>query len=106
MPSYRVTLALGRMKTAIDPTDVLPFVRDACAEVANVESCDIRLERGVPVIVTRFTALNDAEAATFASHTRVRVDAIADVHRASVTKRVKNTWPPLGVPLSESAPPF
>ncbi|MGO1544251.1 MAG: hypothetical protein ACTHXA_07905 [Gulosibacter sp.] len=74
-----------------------PFVRDACAEVANVEACDIRLERGVPVIVTRFTALNDAEAATFATHTRDRVAAVAEVQRAKVTKRVKNHWPPIDV---------
>lgn len=96
MPSYRVTLTIGRLTDKITPEQVQPFVRDACAEAANVESCDIRLERGIPVIVTRFTALNDAEAALIATHTRKRVAEIAQVQRATVTKRVKNHWPALG----------
>lgn len=95
MPSYRITLQLGQLISGISPEQVQPAIRDVCAEVANVESSDIRIERGVPVVVTRFTALTDAEAVEIGLHSRDRTATFCAIERAAVTKRVKNRWLPL-----------
>ncbi|QUY61119.1 Hypotetical protein [Gulosibacter molinativorax] len=95
MPSYRVTLRLGRFIAPIAPQDVQPRIREACAEVATVEACDIALERGMPVVVTRFTGLSDAEAVSVGVHTRDSAANFCVVEHAAVTKRVRNRWLPI-----------
>lgn len=96
VPSFRVTLTVGRLRPGTDPERVLPTAADAAAEVAVLESSTVDIVRGEARIVVRFTA-DDAEIALqVARHVIASTDAVAETIRADVTERDGGTWRRVG----------
>lgn len=95
VPSYRVRLALGLMRGAVDPASVLPTARDAVGELTTVESAQVELRAGVPLVVVRFEAADDLAASRVGRHAAQVVDELVVVESSRVLRRTGQTWSPL-----------
>lgn len=95
MPSFRVSVEVGALRPGVRPPDVLPALARAAAERAIVEAQDLRVVAGRALLVIRFEAEGDPEAAAVAAHTALAGREIAEVRAATVTRRVGGRWLPL-----------
>ena len=91
MPSYRVTLGIGD-RIEVPAPSLLPRIGAACAEIAEVESQDVRIVHGAPSIVVRFAASADSEAIEVARHTHEAAARLAALTRVELTRRVHGEW--------------
>lgn len=92
MPSYRVTIGIGRLAPGVSPDTVLPTAAAAAAELAVVEASDLAVVAGAPRITVRFTEDNDAAALGVGSHVVDRTARVADPLTWAVTVREKGRW--------------
>jgi len=96
MPSYRVTLAVGKLAPGAAPDAVLPEAARLVAEVTVVEAKDVRLLRGAPCAVVRFEAPSDEIADAVAAHAADGLASTAEVRSAVLTRRDGSRWTPVG----------
>ncbi|WP_349899796.1 hypothetical protein [Parafrigoribacterium soli] len=92
MPSYRVTVTIGRLRPGAQPQAVLPGVARAVAELTTVEASDIGIVSGMPRITVRFTGDDAADAQRVGSHALAAVAALAEPLATTVTERVGGRW--------------
>ncbi|PPF57343.1 hypothetical protein C5B94_01395 [Clavibacter michiganensis] len=92
MPSYRITMTVGALRPGADPAAVLPAAAAEAARIATLEANDIQVVRGEPRLTVRFTADDDSTAERIAAAVRARTSELADVPRASITRRDGGTW--------------
>lgn len=74
---------------------MLPAASDAAASLTTVEASDISVVAGEARIVVRFTGDDTEIAAQIGDFVATRVNALAQVTSAIVTRRVKGRWLPL-----------
>ena len=92
MPSFRVTLTIGALKSGVSAEAVLPAAADAAAELTTVEASDLGVVAGAARITVRFTA-DDAELALqLGHHVVASTRTVAEVLNWKVTERVKGRW--------------
>ncbi|WP_067781418.1 hypothetical protein [Actinomyces vulturis] len=79
MPSYRSFLTIGLLEPGVAPGVVHLTVCDAVRECTAVESWDVSVRRGVPVLTVRFTGDDDAHARSIHDVARSSLRGIAQV---------------------------
>ena len=92
VPSYRVTIAIGRLAPGVSPDAVLPAAAAAAAELAVVEASDIAVVSGAPRLVVRFAGEDDAEALFVGSRVVNAVRVLAEPLNWGVTVGNKGRW--------------
>jgi hypothetical protein len=92
VPSYRITMTVGRLRPGVDPAEVLPKAAAEAARVATLEANDLQVVRGEPRLTVRFTAEDDPAAERIAADVRTRTTQLVDVARASITRRDGGSW--------------
>jgi hypothetical protein len=92
VPSYRITMTVGRLRPGVDPAEVLPAAAAEAARVATLEANDLQVVRGEPRLTVRFTAEDDPAAERIAADVRTRTTQLVDVARASITRRDGGSW--------------
>ncbi|MFP7832562.1 hypothetical protein [Marisediminicola sp. LYQ134] len=96
MPSYRITVPLGRLAPGVDPAVVLPAVADRVSQTATVEATDVSVVRSTARITVRFGAEDDATAETIARSALARsLELAAVAGSATLTRRVRSVWEPV-----------
>lgn len=95
MTSYRVTLAVGLLHPGTDPAAVLPAAADAARAVTKVEAQDVAVVAGEARVVVRYLATDDDAAARIGRRVRDRVRSLAEVPRATVSRRSGPRWLPV-----------
>lgn len=95
MPSYRVRLVIGLVRSGVDPADVLPTAVAAARERTTVEASQVQVVRGEAQVVVRFEAADDVDAGSVGRAVVAAVDGVAEVHGHRVTRRFGNRWHPL-----------
>ncbi|MDN4595548.1 hypothetical protein [Leifsonia virtsii] len=92
MPSFRVIVAVGRLRPAVDPRDVEPGAAAAARELAVVEATSVDVVSGEARITVRFTEDNARTALRVAEHTVARLRTLAEVGPWRLTERVGGRW--------------
>jgi hypothetical protein len=92
MPSYRVTVTVGRLAAGVRPDAVLPAIADAVAELTVLEASAVSLARGVPQVVVRFTAEDDELARQIGGWAVAAAERRAEVDDARLTRRSGTAW--------------
>jgi hypothetical protein len=92
VPSYRITMTVGRLRPGVDPAEVLPAAAAEAARIATLEANDLQVVRGEPRLTVRFTAEDDPAAERIAAVVRTRTTQLVDVPRASITRRDGGSW--------------
>ncbi|ALD12816.1 hypothetical protein [Clavibacter capsici] len=92
MPSYRITMTVGRLRPGVDPTEVLPAAAAEASRVATLEANDLQVVRGEPRLTVRFTAEDDPAAERVAGQVRARTAQLLDVERTTITRRDGGAW--------------
>lgn len=77
MPSYRVSVGVGALRSGVDPAAILPSLRDALAELTTVEAADLGVASGEARITIRFLAEDAALAWQLADAVRARLAEFA-----------------------------
>jgi hypothetical protein len=95
VPSFRVTVTVGELRTGVTADSVLPTATAAVAEVANVEAAEVGVRRGRAQLTIRFTGDDDETAVQLGAHVASVVDTVARVSEWSVTRRVRGDWVPV-----------
>lgn len=92
MPSYRMTIDVGQIRSGVTAPDVLPLVAAAIARRTTVEANDIKISAGRPQLVVRFTGSDPAFAKATVQESLADIDATIEVVAVQVTARHKNRW--------------
>lgn len=92
MPSFRVILAVGRLRPGVDPRSVEPAAADAARELAVVEASSVDVVAGEARITVRFTEVDVRLALRVAEHTVEKVRTLADTGAWRLTERVGGRW--------------
>lgn len=92
MPSFRVILAVGRLRPGVDPRSVEPAAADAARELAVVEASSVDVVGGEARITVRFMEDNVRLALRVAEHTVAHVQTLADTGAWRLTERVGGRW--------------
>jgi hypothetical protein len=92
VPSFRVILAVGRLRPGVDPRSVEPAAADAARELAVVEASSVDVVAGEARITVRFTEDDVPRALRVAEHTVARVRDVADIGAWRLTERVGGRW--------------
>ncbi|QIS39206.1 hypothetical protein [Clavibacter capsici] len=92
MPSYRITMTVGRLRPGVDPAEVLPAAAAEASRVATLEANDLQVVRGEPRLTVRFTAEDDLAAERVAGQVRARTADLVDLERTSITRRDGGAW--------------
>jgi hypothetical protein len=92
VPSYRITMTVGRLRAGVDPAEVLPAAAAEAARIATLEANDLQVVRGEPRLTVRFTAEDDPAAERIAGAVRARTAQLVDVERGSITRRDGGAW--------------
>lgn len=92
MPSYRLILTVGALAPGVQPESVLPSAAEHLGGYANVESFDLRISRGVPQLVLRYTGEDRAVALDAALRGLQGIRGLVEVTRYEVLQRVHGRW--------------
>ncbi|MGO4690795.1 hypothetical protein [Glaciibacter sp. 2TAF33] len=92
MPSFRVTMTLGALRSGVAPEAVVPHAASAAAELTTVEASDLAVVAGHARVTVRFTADDPELALQIADHVVAATDAVARPLDHAVTERVKGRW--------------
>ena len=92
MPSFRVTLVVGRLRPGTAPQDVLPEAARSARELTTVEAYDVGVVGGEARVTVRFTAADDVEAQRVAGRVHTTVAALAQVTQPRLTRRWGPRW--------------
>lgn len=92
MPSYRVTLAVGRLRPGVAAHTVLPAAAAAGRDLTTVEACDVSVVAGRALVTVRFLADDARSALQVADHVCATTGALADLGEISLTRRTGSRW--------------
>ena len=92
MPSFRVTVDVGRLRAGVPAEAVLPAASDAAAERTVVEASRVDVVARQARITVRFMADTVDEAITVAEHTVAGVERLAETGPWQLTQRVGGRW--------------
>lgn len=92
MPSYRVTISVGRLAPGVMPDSVLPRAAAAAAELVVVEASDLSVVAGSPRIIVRFTAEDAGQALRVGGHVVEQTGHFAEPLSWTVTARDHGRW--------------
>ena len=92
MPSFRVIVAVGRLRPGTDPRTVEPAAADAARELAVVEASSVDVVAGEARLTVRFTEDTVRSALRVAEHTVARVGTLAETGGWRLTERVGGRW--------------
>lgn len=92
MPSFRVIVAVGRLRPGVDPRSVEPTAADAARELAVVEASNVDVVAGEARITVRFTEDSAQSALRVAEHTVAGLGAVAETGSWRLTERVGGRW--------------
>ncbi|MFD2839564.1 hypothetical protein ACFSYH_03165 [Populibacterium corticicola] len=92
MPSYRLILSVANLLGDVSPEQILPRSADALRKHVNVESFDLRITRGVPQLILRFTADDPVHARTASAQAHNEISSFIEVTRAQTLQRVHGRW--------------
>lgn len=95
VPSYRVTITIGRLAPGVRPDAVLPAAAEAAAEFATVEASDVAIVRGAARITVRFAEDDDEIALSIGNHVVARTSELAEPLASVVTVRDGGRWIPV-----------
>ena len=95
MPSYRVTIVVGQLRSGVRPDTVLPAAAAAGRDLTTVESSDVSVVAGQARITVRFMADDDPAAARVADHICATTGAVADLGGVTLTRRYGGRWSPV-----------
>ena len=96
MPSYRVTITIGRLAPGVRPDAVLPAAAEAAGEFATVEASDVAVVRGAARITVRFAEDDDEVALAIGGHVVAVAGALVEPVSWTVTVRNGGRWYPVG----------
>ena len=92
MPSFRVIVAVGRLRAGVLAETVLPAAADAAAERTVVEAASVDVVARQARITVRFMADTVDEAIAVAEHTVTAVERLAETGPWQLTQRVGGRW--------------
>jgi hypothetical protein len=92
MPSYRVTMTIGRLRAGTAPQAVLPEAVRAVGELTTVEASDVGIVSGMPRVIVRFTGDDSRHALGIGAHALAAVSTLAEPLATTVTERVGGRW--------------
>ena len=92
MASYRLIITVANTPPTIPAQSVLPTAADALRTHANVEAYDIRISRGRPQLVLRYTADNPTHALTAAQGALTTIRTFIQIDRYEILNRVRTRW--------------
>jgi hypothetical protein len=92
VPSFRVIVAVGRLRAGVDPRTVEPSAADAARELAVVEASSVDVVAGEARITIRFTEDDVRLALGVAEHTVSRMAQLAEIAGWRLTERVGGRW--------------
>jgi hypothetical protein len=92
MPSFRVTMTIGALRSGVAPDVVVPHAAAAAAELTTVEASDVAVVAGQARVTVRFTADDSELAVQIADHVVAATDAVAQPVSHTITERVKGRW--------------
>lgn len=92
MPTYRITLAVGRLARGVAPETVLPAAADAARARVTVEASDLAVVRGEARVTVRYTADDDGQAVDVARRVRAIVSGLANVSSPVLSRRYGSRW--------------
>lgn len=92
MPSYRLILTVANVLNGADPAVVLPQSAQTLGKYVNVESFDVRISRGKPQLVLRYTAADKLEALGAAHQAVNEISSFIEVTSAQNLQRVHGRW--------------
>ena len=95
MPSYRVTITIGRLAPGVPPDAVLPAAAESAAEFATVEASDVAVVRGEARLTVRFAEDDDEIALAIGGHVVTRTSELAEPLAWAVTVRDGGRWYPV-----------
>lgn len=92
MPSFRVIIPVGRLRSDVPASSVEPAAAAATAELATVEATSVDVVSREARLTVRFTADRVDEALEVAEHTVAAVRALAETGAWRLTERVGGRW--------------
>jgi hypothetical protein len=92
VPSFRVIIPVGRLRSDVAATDIEPAAAVAAAELATVEATSVDVVSREARLTVRFTADRAADALLVAEHTVAAVHALAETGTWRLTERVGGRW--------------
>jgi len=92
VPSFRVIVAVGRLRPGVDPRSVEPAAADAARELAVVEASSVDVVAGEARITVRFTEDSGQSALRVAEHTVAGLRSVAETGPWRLTERVGGRW--------------
>lgn len=92
MPSFRVIVAVGRLRPGVVAASVETSAADAARELAVVEATSVDVVRGEARLTVRFTTDQAEDALRVAEHTVAGIRVRAEVMSWRVTERVGGRW--------------
>jgi hypothetical protein len=92
VPSFRVIVAVGRLRPGVDPRSIEPAAADAARDLAVVEASSVDVVAGEARITVRFTEDTVPHALRVAEHTVDRLGALAQTGGWRLTERVGGRW--------------
>jgi hypothetical protein len=95
MPSYRVTITIGRLAPGVRPDAVLPAAAEAAAEFATVEASDVSVVGGAARLVVRFAEDDDEVALAIGNQVVAVTGELAEPLNWVVTVRQAGRWYPV-----------
>jgi hypothetical protein len=95
MPSFRVTMSVGRLRPGVLPQELIPAAATIARRHTTVEASDLAVVSGAARITIRFTADDEAMAVRIAGSVVDGSDALAAILSWRVTRRVGGRWEPV-----------
>lgn len=92
VPSFRVTVAIGRLRPGVAAAGVEPAAAAAARERAVVEATGVDVVSGEARLTVRFTADRADDALRVAEYTVARVGELAETGAWRLTERVGGRW--------------
>lgn len=96
MPSYRLIVSVGNLKLGTQPESVLSSAATDLGRHVNVEAFDVRISRGVPQLVLRFTAPDKSVALDAALRSIPLFEQRTEIRKTQVLQRVHGRWESIG----------
>ena len=92
MPTFRITLTIGRLSPGVAPEAVLPAAADSARVRVTVEAYDVAVVRGEARVTVRYTADDNGQAVDVARRVRAVVSSLADVSSPALSRRYGPRW--------------
>lgn len=85
-------LTVANVLGPIAPEEILPKAAQTLGKYVNVEAFDLRITRGKPQIVLRYTAADKNEALSATFRAENEISAFIEVTRTQNLQRVHGRW--------------